>query len=209
MSVQLTEIQADALSELLNLGVGLAAAGLSDMANQEVRIAVPSLRLVDIADVRGLVAAEVSDDVALIEQRIDGAFGGVAMLLFPSHRSLDLVQAMLQDGLAGLCPSEFEQEALTELGNVMLNACVGHIANEMGLEVRTDIPELRYAPTGEVFPAAPGASRTVLLVQIRFALAEADVPGNVCFLLDLGAVSALGQNLDRYIQRVTQAWASA
>jgi chemotaxis protein CheC len=41
----MSEIEADSLMEIFNIGVGHAAAAMSDIVNEEVRMSVPSVRI--------------------------------------------------------------------------------------------------------------------------------------------------------------------
>ncbi|WP_380081229.1 chemotaxis protein CheC [Kluyvera intermedia] len=41
----MSEIEADSLKEIFNIGVGHAAAAMSDIVNEEVRMSVPSVRI--------------------------------------------------------------------------------------------------------------------------------------------------------------------
>jgi chemotaxis protein CheC len=43
--IQLTELQCDAITELLNIGMGLAARSLSEMVREEIKLTVPRVEL--------------------------------------------------------------------------------------------------------------------------------------------------------------------
>ncbi len=44
--MELSELQEDAISELLNIGMGTAASALSQMVGEEVMLSVPSVTIV-------------------------------------------------------------------------------------------------------------------------------------------------------------------
>lgn len=66
-----------------------------------------------------------------VSQSFSGFFAGKAALLFPESRSLDLVNVMLGEGgdLDVEVDAELEEEALSELGNILLNNCLSTISN--------------------------------------------------------------------------------
>ena len=60
---------------------------------------------------------------------VPGGFFGAALLIFPEKNSLELVRAVAGDHLSFEDILELEQEALAEIGNVILNGCMATIAN--------------------------------------------------------------------------------
>ena len=60
---------------------------------------------------------------------------GNAILLFPKSNSLQLVRTLLKDQVPLDNLTELEQEALLEVGNVMLNACFGTVTNLLQLNI--------------------------------------------------------------------------
>ena len=83
MSELLNELEIDALTEMVNIGVGRAANSLRDMVNEQVLLSVPKVNLVsrDTA-IRTLGENEVSHLVG-IHQVFEGEITGRAFLIFP------------------------------------------------------------------------------------------------------------------------------
>ena len=95
MSELLNELEIDALTEMVNIGVGRAATSLRDMVGEQVLLSVPKVNLVsrDTA-IRTLSENEVSHLVG-IHQVFEGDITGRALLIFPDTKSLELVRAVI------------------------------------------------------------------------------------------------------------------
>ena len=64
-----------------------------------------------------------------IHQVFEGEITGRALLIFPDTKSLELVRAVIGGELPLEEIIELEQEALAEIGNIILNGCLATIAN--------------------------------------------------------------------------------
>lgn len=126
----------DAVTEVLNIGMGSAAASLSEMVNEEIKLSTPGVEFVSRLEATALLSTKAKTDmVSGVYQSFDGAFAGDALLLFPEQQSLELVRAVLQEDDITLEElTDMEQEAMIEIGNVILNACLCSIADMFSQE---------------------------------------------------------------------------
>lgn len=131
----------DALRELFNVGIGRAAHALSRMVDDEVHLSIPYLAIVSRTNAVTMLQERASNHVAVIRQDFEGAFDGAAFLIFPETSSLELVHSLIGEDSPLESLTELEQETLLEVGNIILNACLGSFANMMGLEFHFEIPE--------------------------------------------------------------------
>src|SRR5688572_16354742 len=125
----LTELELDALTELVNLGVSNAALSLREMVKGEVMLSVPKVSVVTLDEAVDILCKREARRLVAVQQHFEGDINGRALLIFPEAKSLELVRAVV-----GGTPSledivELEHEALAETGNVLLNGCLGTIAN--------------------------------------------------------------------------------
>ncbi len=66
---------------------------------------------------------------------------------------------------------ELEQEALAEVGNILLNACVATIANLLELNLAMSLPEILRGDSAALLSTVPaGQDDSVLFVHINFML---------------------------------------
>ena len=202
-SVALDELELDALTELVNLGVSRAALGLREMVREEVLLSVPKVSIVTReeavanfgdADARRLVA---------VHQDFEGEIKGRALLIFPETKSMELVRAVVGGELPLEELMELEQEALAETGNVILNSCLGTIANNLERSLRISLPEVVYGDGAKFFAMgpAPDVNDRVMFIFINFIVRQRNITGYVAMLLDLPSLVTLKSMLKRYIER--------
>lgn len=202
--VSLSPLEFDALAELVNLGVGNAATGLREMVREEVLLSVPSVSIVTReAAIRNLGPAGGSRLVA-VHQNFEGDIRGRALLIFPEAQSMELVRSVVGGDLSLEDLMELEQEALAETGNVLLNTCLGTIANHLKRSLRISLPEVIHGDGSHLFSIAgePRADDVVLFIYINFAVRNRDLQGYLAMLLDLPSLYALKTLLAEYIARL-------
>jgi len=79
--INLTELQQDAIIELLNIGMSRAASALSQMVGEEVYVSIPSVDLLSRHEVAVLIMEKNSERIIAVQQQFSGLFWGDAMLL--------------------------------------------------------------------------------------------------------------------------------
>ena len=197
----LSELQYDALSEIFNIGVGHAACALSDILNEEMRMSVPTISFQN----RGNIASNLGHDE---EKRLCGvrqSFGGDlfntdAILMFSEEKSLEIVRLMLGGSLSMQELTEMEQEAMSEIGNIILNACVGVLANMLKHDLRSSLPSYHIGSSHDFLSLSGNhADDIVLLLHIDIALEKHAIEGRVAFVLDMNTLQDLRPHLDKYI----------
>jgi chemotaxis protein CheC len=199
----LSELQHDALIEIFNIGVGHAAAAMSEIVNEEVTMSVPSIAFLNRADAADFLGNKERERVCGISQRYSGAFQTEAILIFPEEKSLDIVRLMVGDSVPFKQLTEMEQEAMSEIGNIILNSCIGTLANIFEKDLNGSLP-LYHVGTSEEILTESGcqADTVVLMLHIDFKLEKHQIHGYVAFILDLSALKDLQELVDRYLSKV-------
>jgi chemotaxis protein CheC len=199
----LNELQLDALTELVNLGVSRAAANLREMVGAQVHLSVPNVELVTRARAITILAERESNNLVAVHQVFEGDIGGRALLIFPETKSLELVRAITGGDLPLEDIIELEQEALAETGNVLLNSCLATIANMLHRSLKMSLPEVLRGNAATFFSLAPPpeAGDVVMFLYITFAVRERDISGYIAMIMDMPSLTALTHLLDEFIER--------
>lgn len=206
----LTDLQKDAITETLNIGVGKAAASLSQMVQDEVLLCAP---VVDFIDIRELSERMVGDEHAKemigIEQEFCGSFRGREFLLFNREKSLELVRAMIKEDIPLDMLTDFEQEAFLEIGNIILNACTGSIANFLDEELAISLPSFRSGNVNEVlliqetleeaYETSKVEEYYVLYLLINFSISKMEIEGHMMFLMEIDSIESFKNRIEELI----------
>ncbi len=206
----LTEFEHDALVEVINIAVSHAAVSLRDMVGEEVHLSVPNLALVSRARAIELLGGQGARPLVAVHQQFDGEINGRALLIFPEAKSLELVRAIAGEAVSVDDIAELEHEALAETGNIILNSCLGTIANLLERNLRLSLPQVvRGAGAELIGTSADCVEEVVMFLHIDFSVLGRDLHGYIALLMDLPALAALRILLQDFIQRATGGLADA
>ena len=204
MSTILTELELDALTEMVNIGVNRAAASLREMVGEQVLLSVPKVALVS----RELAIATLGENEVThlvgIHQVFEGEITGRALLIFPDTKSLELVRAVTGGELPLEEIIELEQEALAEIGNIILNGCLATIANMLQRNLKMSLPEILRGEPSIFFnlKPPPDAGEVVMFLYINFAIRQRDIRGYIAMLMDIPSLATLKVLLAEFIERM-------
>ena len=203
-SVELDELERDALTELVNMGVSRAAASLRKMVGEQVLLSVPSVEIVSRAVAASLIGEREIEELVAVRQDFSGAFSGRALLIFPHANSLELVHAVLGDAVGADELPSMEEEALAETGNIILNGCLATMANMLRQPLVMSLPVVLRGDSPHLFEviAEFGSSGPVLFLYINFSVRERDIRGYIAMLMDLPSLEALKLLINRFIAHV-------
>jgi chemotaxis protein CheC len=198
--VELTPVQYDALVELLNIGFGRAASSLSELTGHRVLLEVPQVSIHPIASLSQALRGVLSDNVASVHQIFSGPVGGDALLILDHTAAGSLKELLTNEPALPLPIDASAREVLTEVGNILLNACLGTFGNLLHVQVSFSVPQLNLDTLNHVLQSLLINSeglRFALVVQAGFKLKDAEVTGYLVIVLSVAS-------LDRLIKAVEQ-----
>ena len=195
---KLSELENDALAEIINIGMGRAADSLSQMVSEEVSLSVPMLNVISGQDALGEIDKLTDGDISGVTQDFNGILSGRAMLLFPEEQSMNLVRLLLREEVPLEMMSELEKEALTEVGNIILNACFGTVANTLTFELDSTLPLFVQGKSHALFDEDI-QSHSVLLIQVDFALPSKNIKGFLTFLMDINSMDIMRARIQEFV----------
>ena len=198
--MNLTEIELDALTEIFNVGVGRAADALSQLAGSTVRLSVPKVEMTTKQGVTNELTGHGSDRICAVRQEFSGVLNTEAVLMFPVEQSLQLVQMMVEDNVPLEQLGEMEQEALAEIGNILLNSVVSGIADVLKLQFEGSLPQVEMGQVQNVLCLQGASDAQVLSLQIDFAIDALAIQGFLVFLLDVESIESLKATVRAFLK---------
>jgi chemotaxis protein CheC len=199
--VELTAHQKDALSELINIGFGRAAAALSKLTGQRVQLEVPQVAICPIDELSNQLRPMVSGEIATIHQIFSGAVVGDALLVIDQHSAAILKELLTNEPALPLEIDASAREVLTEIGNILLNACLGTFGNLLHVQVSFSVPHLTLETLeGVVGSIAVGREglRYALIVHAAFRLKNSSLTGYLVIVLSVASIERLMGALQRW-----------
>jgi len=202
--MELNTLQQDALKELLNIGFGRAAASLSELTGHRVVLEVPEVSIHPITALRPALARLDQEDVASVHQIFSGPVAGDALLILNHSAAGMLKQLLTDEAPLPLDVDASAREVLTEVGNILLNACLGSFGNLLRVQVSFSVPQLNLDTLHGVIESLTvnrEGMRYALIVHAGFRLRDAEVRGMLVIVLSVAS-------LDKLI-RAVEAWEQA
>jgi chemotaxis protein CheC len=192
--MELTASQHDALIELLNIGFGRAAASLSDLTGHRVLLEVPQVSVHPIDQLNQALKPLVADEVASVHQIFSGPVGGDALLLLDYSAAGLLKELLTSEPPLPLPIDASAREVLTEVGNILLNACLGTFGNILQVQVSFSVPHLNLDTLYDVMRSLlinREGLRYALVVHAGFKLRDAEVRGYLVIVLSVASLDRL------------------
>ena len=199
----LTDLEQDAIAEIANMGVSRAAASLRQMLDEQILLSVPAVRIVSRQTAAALVQNGSAKLVA-VQQNFEGPFSGKALLIFPEASSLELVRTVVGDEHSLEDVIDLEQEALAEIGNIILNACLATIANVLRQTMHMTLPTVVRGDGDTLFGVRSHGDddSLVMFLYIDFETKKRNIKGFIALLMDLPSIAALKTIVQQYIATV-------
>src|SRR5580765_5415515 len=139
---QLTVSQTDALVELINIGFGRAAAALSKLTGHRVQLEVPQVTMCPIEEMADRLRPMLANELATVHQIFSGPVDGDALLVLDQQSAAILKELLTDEPALPLEIDTSAREVLTEIGNILLNACLGTFGNLLHVQVSFSVPHL-------------------------------------------------------------------
>ncbi len=200
--MKLTERQSDALSELINIAFARTGAALSELTGHRVMLNPPEVAVYRTEELRGALAKFVPGDVASIHQEFAGPVGGDALLLLNYVGAVHLTDLLTNGGhIRSAHLDESAREVLTEVGNILLNACLGMFGNLLNVHVTFSVPRLHLETLDELIASTTSDKTDVhyaLVVYTAFQIRDSSVKGFLVIVLSVDSLDRLIQEVDAW-----------
>lgn len=130
----------DAFTEMMNIAMGRAAQALSALLGQRVLLRVPEVELLDTEQLLVFLEQKAPQVGAMVEMEFRNTVSGATGLVIPRAHANALVRA-LQGRPADLEKlSDAEKAMLAEVGNVVLNAAIAQLADQLHVRLTMGLP---------------------------------------------------------------------
>lgn len=202
--MQLTEQQNDALAELINIGFGRTAASLSELTGHRVRLDAPQVAIYPINELATKLAGFVPGEVATVHQIFNGPLAGDALLLLDYEGAVMLSYLLMDEQAMTQRLDASAREVLTEVGNILLNACLGVFGNLLQVQVSFSVPRLHFESLDAVLNTlviGQEELRYGLAVYTAFRMRDSAVRGYLVIVLGVSSLDCLIKEVEGWEER--------
>lgn len=193
--------QHDALIELINIGFGRAAAALSKLTGHRVQLEVPQVTMCPIEEMASRLRPVVGEQLATVHQIFSGPVHGDALLVIDQKSAAILKELLTDEPALPLAIDRSAREVVTEIGNILLNACLGTFGNLLKVNVSFSVPHLTLetleSVVGSIAVERQGL-RYALIVHSSFRLRNSSLTGYLVIVLGVASIERLIAALERW-----------
>ncbi len=206
----LTDEEVEILQEIMNIAFGQAAADLAEVIDIHVILSVPYIKILQATELPKYIKDELNDisNISIIEQKFLGRFKGSALMIFPSGAGKELIVlfGLEEDMTLESDPIEtietLGRETLMEVGNILIGACIGKLAELLKDSVTYSPPRIiiENHPHHDTIPEnqlCPSDSAIVLKTVFRFD--EGDVNGFLFLVTSHESIQWLKEALQNFV----------
>ena len=202
--MELTATQQDALTELINIGYARAAAALSDLTGHRISLEVPEVAIHVISEIKTRLLRVIKDEVASVNQVFSGPINGNAILLLDREAALLLNNLLTDRDQAQGKLDGAAREVITEVGNILLNACLGAFGNLLKVQVTFTVPYLQVDNVDKVLRSITVQGSELeyaLIIHTRFHMRVSNVSGYLVITLGVTSLKTLLEELRKWEER--------
>lgn len=191
--MKLTTEQSDAITEVINIGVGRAAASLSQLVDERIELEVPRIQMCNLKELSDHIQAREERLDTLVSQDFGGVVNGRSLLGFSRTSGIKLAQ-IIGDGDTSHDDLDLDLcGILEEVGNIVLNAVLGSLANMMETTLTYSIPELHTESMIEKviagrLPNIDDDDERILLADAQFGVSRLKIHGSLVVVFELDGI---------------------
>jgi chemotaxis protein CheC len=196
----LTEQQQDSLAELINIAFSRTAASLSDLTGQRVLLDPPAVEVRSVSELDKTLALQVQDGtIATVHQPFGGPMDGDAFLLLNYSDAVTLTNLLTDSHFQTDRLDTSAREVLIEVGNILLNACLGIFGNLLQIHITFAVPQLHLSEIQTLLNSLLPTDETrrfALVIYTSFRLRDSAVSGYLVIVLGVASLDSLIQAIE-------------
>jgi len=198
------------LAEVMNIAFGKASADLARVIDSRIALSVPQVEVMRADELLPRITEETGgyDAINVIEQNFWGKYKGSALLAFSSDASRGLVSFFGdEEPAAGPVSPLLEKEALLEVGNILIGACVSKVAELLEDSVSFAPPRLIPRVTMDNISRETASSRLddprqfAVLMRTVFQFEDKDIKGFLFLIAGQDSMKWLKTALNNFVAK--------
>jgi chemotaxis protein CheC len=199
-----TTRQNDALTELINIAFARTGASLSELSGHRVLLDAPTVGVFPMEELPAVLQTFLPGEVASVHQIFTGPVAGDALLLMNYDGAVTLTELLAEEPhhMARLDASG--REMVTEIGNILLNACLGTFGNLLKVQVTFSLPRLHLECLDGLMRSITVGShelRYAVVASTAFRVLDGAVTGYLVIVLGVASLDRLIKAVEEWENR--------
>ena len=194
----LTGRHLDALSELMNIGVGRSAGMLNEMIGSSIELIVPSIKVLKMSDLAAELGHSPEGTFSFVRLPFQGQLHGTAALVFPPDSAAQLVAVLTGEEPGTPDLDSVRAGTLSEVGNIVINGVMGSFGNILRIPLTYELPSyFEGLPEHLLQQQLSEPDPSMLLAHTRFAVRDLEIQGTILLVFEVRSFDALLAAVER------------
>ena len=196
----------DILQEIMNIAFGSATADLAEVIDIFVELSVPQIHLIHIGELPDFLKNTIQayDETVIVDQKFWGDFNGSGLLVLPARATKEMLM-ILGDKESEVALTEtmatLEKEALVEIGNILIGACVGKISELLDTFATYSPPRIINGSNDQnSFIKSFDPLQIAIVLKTIFKFEHKDLSGLLLLLANQEAIGWLRKALHEFLE---------
>ncbi len=185
----LTNIKLDVLREIGNIGAGNATTSLSILLNNNLRMELPIVKIMNFDEVPEMVGG-AETIVSAVLTHFKGDVSGMILFILELNEAKNLAGSMLhktyEEGFTQF--DHMDKSALKEVGNILMSSYLSSISTLTNLKVHTEPPAICIDMAGSVLDLPlielGQIGDNALIIDSKFLDNDEPIDGFLMFVAD-------------------------
>ncbi|MCX7795536.1 MAG: chemotaxis protein CheC [bacterium] len=196
----LTEKQRDSLTELINIAFHRTTASLSELTGNRILLDPPKIDIVPIEEISEKLGEKLNKEIATVHQIFTGPVSGDALLLMDYNGAIKLASLVSGEDIELDYFSLSLREVLMEMGNILLNACLGVFGNLLEMHISFSVPKLHLEELDSLLDTLTIVNEELkyaLIAFTKFRVKDSAIDGYLVIILGVASLEKLIEALER------------
>lgn len=195
----------DILQEVMNIAFGNATADLAGVIDIYVVLSIPNIQVINIGQLPDYLkeTVEPNADTTIVDQKFWGDFSGSGFLVFPHGASKDLITFLEDQHVEESSKPRgiVAGEVLTEVGNILIGACVGKMSELLNTFVTYSPPRVLQGAQQEYDFLVDhfDPEQPAIVMKTVFKFKEKDINGFLMILTNQDSIGWLRKSLQEFM----------
>ena len=191
MSTLLSELQRDALQELMNISMGQAANALARLIEAKITLSIPKIVMVSATEFQQMF---VTDQYWFTRQSFLGSVKGEVLTLL-ARAGTETIGGLMDYVLP--LDERSRKELLLELANILAGACLNGFSNQLALHTKLSMPTMFHPDARQ---AEGFRWSSTLLLEVEFQLEGTAFDSRIVICLEGQSVEILIGKLNELLE---------
>ncbi|MBT3384467.1 MAG: chemotaxis protein CheC [Prolixibacteraceae bacterium] len=180
------------LREIINGGVVRAGDILNEMVDSKIKLEIPKLNIFEGKSISNTKELKESGISSIVRLDFSGSIEGSSLLVFPYQSAMKFVSGLTGEDAGSEGFGMLLEEAVTEIGNIVLNNVMGSITNAINCTVNYEVPIFKNEEISEILKMEIANFKTsILKAETKFYIEEIQVEGEIFVFLNYEATNEI------------------